>query len=144
MQPRGAVWRDLGHLVGWLAVAIGLAGVILHLDSHFFYERTIKSLVYAAPFAAPLAYTGLGLLLVMNRMVAADSREWPLWVLLMALGGFVGNFLFSLTGSCPERLLSLDRMDSGREQRLRRRLSHGAIPDARHAAVSLALLLACC
>jgi hypothetical protein len=97
VQPRGAVWRDLGHLVGWLAIAIGLAGVILHLRSHFFYERTVKSLVYAAPFAAPLAYTGLGLLLVMNRMVAPDSREWPLWVLLLSLGGFFGNFLFSLT-----------------------------------------------
>jgi hypothetical protein len=97
VQPRGAVWRDLGHLVGWLAILIGLVGVILHLQSHFFYERTIKSLVYAAPFAAPLAYTGLGLLLVMNRMVAIDSREWPMWVLLLTLGGFFGNFLFSLT-----------------------------------------------
>src|SRR5215470_630973 len=47
-----APWRDLGYLVGWLAIAIGLWGVILHLDSRFFYERTIKSLVYAAPFAA--------------------------------------------------------------------------------------------
>jgi hypothetical protein len=96
-QPRGPVWRDLGFLVGWLAIAIGLAGVILHLDSRFFYERTLKSLVYAAPFAAPLAYTGLGLLLLMNRMVDEASPDWPLWVLLMALGGFVGNFLFSLT-----------------------------------------------
>ena len=51
-----AVWRDLGYLVGWLAVVIGLVGVVLHLDSHFFIERTLKSLVYAAPFAAPLAY----------------------------------------------------------------------------------------
>src|SRR6202795_4695862 len=42
----GAVWRDLGYLVGWLAVLIGLAGVVLHLDSRFFVERTIKSLVY--------------------------------------------------------------------------------------------------
>jgi hypothetical protein len=92
-----AVWRDLGHLVGWLAVAVGMVGVVLHLDSGFFEERTIKSLVYAAPFAAPLAYTGLGLLLIMNRMVASDSEEWPRWVLLMALGGFLGNFVFSLT-----------------------------------------------
>ena len=92
-----AVWRDLGYFVGWLAVGIGLAGVVLHLDSGFFYERTLKSLVYAAPFAAPLAYTGLGLLLIMNRMVRTDSAEWPRWVLLMALGGFVGNFIFSLT-----------------------------------------------
>jgi hypothetical protein len=92
-----AVWRDLGYLVGWLAVGVGLVGVVLHLDSRFFHERTIESLVYAAPFAAPLAYTGLGLLLVLNRMVDADAVEWPHWVLLMALGGFVGNFVFSLT-----------------------------------------------
>src|SRR6266516_66293 len=39
-----AVWRDLGYLVAWLAVAIGLAGVILHLDSRFFDERQINSL----------------------------------------------------------------------------------------------------
>src|SRR5262245_42619739 len=92
-----AVHRDLGYLVGWLAVLIGFVGVILHLDSRFFHEHTLKSLVYAAPFAAPLAYTGVGLLLIMNRMVSADSPEWPRWVLLMALGGFAGNFLFSLT-----------------------------------------------
>src|SRR5208283_807538 len=92
-----AVWRDLGHLVGWSAVGIGLVGVILHLDSRFFEERTIQSLVYAAPFAAPLAYTGLGLLLILNRMVPADSAEWAYWVLLLALGGFAGNFVFSLT-----------------------------------------------
>jgi hypothetical protein len=94
---RRAVWRDLGHLVGWLAVAVGLAGVILHLDSRFFYDRTIKSLTYAAPFAAPLAYAGLGLLLILNRMVRADAAEWAYWVLLLALGGFAGNFVFSLT-----------------------------------------------
>ena len=92
-----AVWRDLGYLVGWSAIAVGLVGVILHLDSRFFHERTIKSLVYAAPFAAPLAYTGLGLLLVMNRMVDRQSEEWPRWVLLLGLGGVVGNFIFSLT-----------------------------------------------
>jgi hypothetical protein len=94
---RPAVWRDVGHFVGWLAVIVGLAGVILHLDSRFFYERTIRSLTYAAPFAAPLAYTGLGLLLIANRMVDAESREWPFWILLLALGGFVGNFVFSLS-----------------------------------------------
>jgi hypothetical protein len=51
----------------------------------------------AAPFAAPLACTGLGLLFVMNRMVDRQSEEWPRWVLLMGLGGVVGNFIFSLT-----------------------------------------------
>jgi hypothetical protein len=89
-------WRLLGQLVGWGAVALGIAGLILHLESRFFYEATLESLVYTAPFAAPLAYTGLGLLLIMNRMVNPRSVEWPLWVLLLALGGFVGNFIFSL------------------------------------------------
>ena len=91
------VWRDVGYLVGWLAVIVGLVGVVLHLDSRFFYERTIRSLTYAAPFAAPLAYTGLGLLLIANRMVDPDSTEWAQWTLLLALGGFAGNFIFSLT-----------------------------------------------
>jgi hypothetical protein len=53
--------------------------------------------VYAAPFAAPLAYTGIGFLLIMNRMVEVQNIEWPLWVIFLALGGFVGNFIFSVT-----------------------------------------------
>jgi hypothetical protein len=91
-----AFWRRLGFLVGGLAVVVGIAGLILHLESHFFRDNTLESLVYTAPFAAPLAYTGIGLLLIMNRMVDSASTEWPLWVLLLALGGFVGNFIFSL------------------------------------------------
>jgi hypothetical protein len=89
-------WRVLGYLVGWGAVLVGVAGLVLHLESRFFKELTLESLVYTAPFAAPLAYTGIGLLLVMNRMVDEDSADWPRWVLLFALGGFVGNFIFSL------------------------------------------------
>jgi hypothetical protein len=91
-----AVWKDLGYFVGWIAVLVGLIGVILHLESHFFYERTLRSLTYSAPFAAPLAYTGLGFLIIMNRMVASETQEWAQWVLLLALGGFIGNFVFSL------------------------------------------------
>jgi hypothetical protein len=91
-----AVWRDVDYPVGWCAIAIGLVGVVLRFGSRFFHERTIKSLVYAAPFAAPLAYAGMGLLLVMNRMVDRKSKEWPRWVLLLGLGGVVGNFIFSL------------------------------------------------
>lgn len=91
-----AVWKDLGYLVGWAAILVGLTGVILHLESRFFYERTLLSLTYSAPFAAPLAYTGLGFLIVMNRMVDPDREEWAQWVLLLTLGGFIGNFVFSL------------------------------------------------
>lgn len=93
---RPSVWKDLGYLVGWVAVLVGLTGVVLHLESRFFYERTIRSLTYSAPFAAPLAYSGLGFLLIMNRMVDPDSEEWADWILLLTLGGYVGNFVFSL------------------------------------------------
>src|SRR5512141_1254019 len=35
-RPRGsAIWRDVGYLVGWTSVLVGLAGVVLHLDSQF-------------------------------------------------------------------------------------------------------------
>jgi hypothetical protein len=92
-----APWRDVGYLVGWLAVLLGLAGVLYHLRSRFFWDRTLKSLTYAAPFAAPLAYSGLGFLLLVNRMVVSRSVEWAQWIIFLALGGFFGNFVLTLT-----------------------------------------------
>ena len=94
---RLALWRGLGFLVGGAAVIIGITGLVLHLQSQFFQAWTLASLVYAAPFAAPLAYTGLGSLLLMNRMVSDQKIEWAQWVIFLALGGFVGNFIFSIT-----------------------------------------------
>ncbi len=88
-----AAWRDIGLLVGWLAVLVGLAGVVYHLQSSFFADRTLRSLTYAAPFAAPLAYTGLGFLLILNRMTEPRTSEWARWVVLLATGGFLGNFI---------------------------------------------------
>ncbi|MFZ0301192.1 MAG: hypothetical protein WAL75_00845 [Terracidiphilus sp.] len=92
-----APWRDVGDLIGWVSILVGLAGVLFHLESRFFLDRTLKSLTYAAPFAAPLAYTGLGFLLLVNRMVVARSAEWARWIIFLALGGFFGNFVLSLT-----------------------------------------------
>ena len=92
-----APWRDVGYLVGGLSVLVGLGGVLYHLESRFFLDRTLKSLTYAAPFAAPLAYTGLGFLLLVNRMVSPRSSEWARWVIFLAMGGFFGNFVLSLT-----------------------------------------------
>lgn len=99
LQRRGTTpfWRIAGLIVGWSSIVVGFTGLVLHLESRFFQDRTLESLVYAAPFAAPLSYTGIGLLLVMNRMVDRDADEWPGWVLLFALIGFAGNFLFSVT-----------------------------------------------
>jgi hypothetical protein len=93
---RQRVARGLALVVGWVSIAVGIAGMVFHLQSQFFEERTIRSLVYTAPFVAPLAYTGLGLLLVLNRMVRSDSLEWARWILFLALGGFGGNFVLSL------------------------------------------------
>ncbi|MDE3186377.1 MAG: hypothetical protein KGM96_02495 [Acidobacteriota bacterium] len=92
-----AAWRDLGLLVGWLSILVGLGGVLYHLQSSFFLQHTLQSLTYAAPFAAPLAYTGLGFLLLVNRMVAPRTPEWARWVVLLATGGFFGNFVLCLT-----------------------------------------------
>lgn len=94
-RPR--LWSITGYIVGLLSIGLGLTGVIYHLDSQFFYERTIRSLTYAAPFAAPLAYTGVGMLLLLNRMAPAPAEEWARWILFLSMGGFFGNFVLSLT-----------------------------------------------
>ncbi len=90
---RSGLGRGLGFFVGVSAIAVGLVGMFLHLESAFFSERTLRSLVYSAPFVAPLAYTGVGFLLLLNRM---DNDGWAEWVVFLSLGGFVGNFLLSV------------------------------------------------
>ena len=97
-----AAWKYLGYFIGWIAVLVGLTGVIFHLQSHFFYEHTLRSLTYSAPFAAPLAYTGLGFLIILNRMVDAGTLEWAQWVLLLALGGFYSSLHFMQTETRKE------------------------------------------
>jgi hypothetical protein len=82
--------------VGGTAIVVGVAGLVFHLESQFFEQRTIASLVYTAPFAAPLAYAGVGLLIVLNRMVDERGSEWGRWVSLLALAGFLGNFVLCL------------------------------------------------
>ncbi|RUL89643.1 hypothetical protein [Tautonia sociabilis] len=93
---RRVLARQVGLLVGWAGVIVGVSGVIFHLQSHFFRAQTLHNLVYTAPFAAPLAYTGLGLLVILNRLERPTTLEWARWVLLLAMGGFLGNFTLSL------------------------------------------------
>ena len=87
--------KAVAILVGLCSIVIGIMGMVFHLGG-FFEDQTLKHLVYAAPFAAPLAYTGIGLLIVMNRMVPHRGVEWAQWVVLMALGGWIGNFVLAL------------------------------------------------
>lgn len=93
---RGSYAYRAGLAVGFASIALGVAGVAYHLESQFFSQWTIRSLVYTAPFAAPLAYAGLGFLLLVNRMVPHETEEWNLWVVLLALGGFLGVFVLAL------------------------------------------------
>ena len=81
---------------GWLAIVIGIAGMLLHLHSRFFVELTLQSLVYTAPFVAPLAFSGLGLLLLMTASINQASCTWGQWVVFLACCGWVGNFLLAV------------------------------------------------
>lgn len=93
---RRRVARWVGLLAGWCSIVVGVAGLIWHLNGDYFQEQTIRNLVYTAPFAAPLAYTGLGLLLLLDRMLDARTLDWARWVVLLAAGGFAGNFVLCL------------------------------------------------
>ena len=88
------LWAGIG--IGITSVAVGISGMLLHLDASFFEEQTLKSLVYTAPFAAPLSYAGVGLLLILNRLEPPGSEAWGQWVVFLAMCGFVGNFALSL------------------------------------------------
>lgn len=97
-DPRKGFAGLVGEAVGWVSVAVGVAGLLWHLFSEFFQEVELHSLVYSAPFIAPLAYTGLGLLLLMNRRVDAETEPvWGRWVLFLAFMGIMGNFGLALT-----------------------------------------------
>ena len=93
---RSRTYQLSGYLVGWISILVGIAGLLWHLQSQFFAQQTIKSLVYTAPFVAPLAYTGLGFLTLLTRMQSGEELAMGRWVIFLALGGFVGNFTLSL------------------------------------------------
>ena len=95
-RPPAGASRWIGLATGALAIAVGVAGMLWHLESAFFRERTLESLIYSAPFVAPLAYAGLGFLILLNRMVPTGTAEWARWIVFFAAGGFVGNFGLSL------------------------------------------------
>jgi hypothetical protein len=88
--------RPVAVGVGIASILVGVAGALFHLESAFFARQTLRDLVYAAPFAAPLAYVGVGLLLLLTRMESPRSPAWGAWVVFLALGGFVGNLALSL------------------------------------------------
>ncbi len=93
---RPAATRRIDLVVASGAIVVGVLGMVFHLSSAFFVDRTLHSLVYSAPFIAPLAYVGVGLLLLLVRMEKPGSPLIGPWTLFLALGGFVGNLALSL------------------------------------------------
>lgn len=96
LGAKQTLFRQVDRFVAVGAIAVGLLGMLLHLRSGFFDERTLHQLVYSAPFVAPLAYVGVGLLLVLVHSDDVATPRFGWWVVLLALAGFVGNFALSL------------------------------------------------
>jgi hypothetical protein len=88
--------RHLDLVIGGSVVLVGIAGMVLHLQSAFFDRETIHDLVYAAPFVAPLSFVGVGLLVLLLRLEKHDSFELGAWIVFLAMGGFFGNTALSL------------------------------------------------
>jgi hypothetical protein len=100
-ETHRSAWREgagrwTGVVVGSGGIAVGVAGLLWHLESGFFRETTLRALVYSAPFAAPLAFAGLGFLALLGRLVSEDHPDWGRWVLFLAWGGFAGCLALAL------------------------------------------------
>ena len=67
--PVGSAWSSAR--VRGASASRGCSGTSTVISSA---SRRLKNLVYAAPFAAPLAYTGLGLLVLLGRLVDSGVR----------------------------------------------------------------------
>ena len=93
---RRGLTRTVGLLVGACSILVGIMGMVFHLESQFFISITVRSLVYTAPFVAPLSYAGLGFLLLLNRMMPTERTEWATWVIFFAATGIFGNFVLAL------------------------------------------------
>ncbi|MBT3585951.1 MAG: hypothetical protein HN509_13680 [Halobacteriovoraceae bacterium] len=78
------------------SIFIGALGLGLHLESQFFQDFNLKALVYTAPLVAPLSYTALGLLLLVNRYVRSKDGLWGNWIIFFAYVGQLGNYLLAL------------------------------------------------
>ncbi len=75
------------------------------------------------PVRGPLAYTGLGLLLIVNRMVPDDTSEVALLGPAHGPRRLLRQLPLQPDGPCSKWFLPRHRVDPGHQQRLRRRLS---------------------
>lgn len=87
---------NISIIIGSISLFVGLYGAVFHLESQFFQTQSIQSLIYTAPFIAPLSFTALGFLLFLNLMVSSEGKEWGRWVIFLAYLGFLGNYILAL------------------------------------------------
>jgi hypothetical protein len=96
LRPQAAIAALLDRVVAFTAVSVGVLGMILHLQSGFFATQTLHNLVYSAPFVAPLSYVGIGCILLLLHSRDGHGPAFGAWLLVLTLGGFVGNFALAL------------------------------------------------
>ncbi len=85
-------------VIAYASILLGIAGMYFHLESQFFTNLTLKSLVYTAPFVAPLSYSGLGFLLLLNNsdMQQKDAKRWAQWLIFLAYAAFGAIFILAI------------------------------------------------
>ncbi len=90
-----AVIRAGLSLAAAASIVTGVAGLSLHLGSGALAHPSLHRLVYSAPILAPLAYSGLGLLLLAGTFYEARELRGRA-VLGLAAFGLFGNFVLCL------------------------------------------------
>ena len=122
-----AIWWD-GR-----AILIGLTGVIAApRQPRSSMSARIQSLTYSAPFVAPLAYTRPGISAgdePHGRL--AVERSGRQWVLLFTLGGFVGNFVLTLSDHAANGFFYRTGVGGGGGERACGWFSGDAVTDCR-------------
>lgn len=95
MRLESLVVRAGLALVALVCLATGVAGMAFHLGSEALGKLSLHRLVYSAPIIAPLAYAGLGLLLLAG-LFLRDGQQRGRAIELLAGLGLLGNFVLCL------------------------------------------------
>lgn len=87
---RALLWLDAAA-----CILTGMAGLWFHAGAEELLRPSLQRLVYSAPIVAPLAYAGLGLLLLVAEH-AREARTRGRLLQLLAGLGLLGNFVLCL------------------------------------------------
>ncbi len=93
LREPGKLARSAFWIMAWIGFSMGVAGLYLHLAHAAWHEVSLRSLVYAAPIAAPLSYSGVALIALtadgfFDCLKSVSRRQC---LLLLVGAGFSGN-----------------------------------------------------